>query len=232
MSQILQQLGISQDVASVAFGEEEQVGSIAGLTRHRTRSRFPFPSTMLASTAGRTLRPLGARLASSIALKYSQAAYSAALAKSPQALTKVHADLGTLSSALSSTPALAQFVANPTLSNSERTEGLKQLFAAAEKKGPLDEITKNLFAVLSENGRLSETAGVVEGFNELVAKYRGELEVVVTSAEPLQRDVLANLEKTLKQSEAGKAAKTLKLTNKVRVHAFCRTSTLRTQCWL
>ncbi|KZV80808.1 hypothetical protein EXIGLDRAFT_780523, partial [Exidia glandulosa HHB12029] len=34
-------------------------------------------------------------------------------------------------------------------------------------------------------------------------------------AEPLGRDVLANLEKSLKQSEAGKAAKTLKITNKV-----------------
>ncbi|KZV82763.1 OSCP, subunit 5 of the stator stalk of mitochondrial F1F0 ATP synthase [Exidia glandulosa HHB12029] len=170
---------------------------------------------MLASTAGRTLRPLGARLASSLALKYSQAAYSAALAKSPQVLTKVHGDLSTIQSTLSSTPALAEFVNNPTLSATERSEGLKQLFAAAEKKGPLDELTKNLFAVLSENGRLSETSGVVEGFNELVAKYKGELDVVVTSAEPLGRDVLANLEKSLKQSEAGKAAKTLKITNKV-----------------
>lgn len=171
---------------------------------------------MLASTAGRTLRPLGARLASNIALKYSHAVYSAALAKSPQVLTKVHADLATVSSTISATPAFAQFVTNPTLSASDRAEGLSQIFAAAEKKGPLDAITKNLFAVLSENGRLGETTGVVEGFNELVAKYRGELDVVVTSAEPLPRDVLANLEKALKASEAGKAAKSLKITNKVR----------------
>ncbi|EJD35578.1 ATP synthase subunit 5 [Auricularia subglabra TFB-10046 SS5] len=170
---------------------------------------------MLAGRAARLLAPTHARLASSIALKYSQAAYGAALSKSPATLNKVQTDLNTVSSTLASTPALAEFVSNPTLSANDRSEGLKQLFAAAEKTAKLDEITKNLFAVLSENGRLSETAGVIEGFQELVAKYKGELDVIVTSAEPLPKDVLANLERSLKQSEAGKAAKVLKLTNKV-----------------
>ena len=57
-------------------------------------------------------------------------------------------------------------------------------------------IMKNLFVLLSENGRLGETAGVIQGFNELAAKYKGELNVTVTSAAPLSEDVLNRLEAT------------------------------------
>ncbi|KAH7107919.1 ATP synthase subunit 5, partial [Auriculariales sp. MPI-PUGE-AT-0066] len=163
--------------------------------------------------------PVLTRAASSLALKYSQAAYGAALSKSPAQLNKVSTELGAVKKTLAATPALLEFVRNPTLSPPERAEGLKQLYTATEKSAPasgaLSDITKNLFAVLSENGRLNEAEGVIDGFQELVAKYRGELDVVVTSAEPLDKDMLANLEKTLKTSEAGKAAKVLKVSNKV-----------------
>lgn len=78
-------------------------------------------------------------------------------------------------------------------------------------------MTKNFFAVLAENGRLAEAQGVIEGFNDLFAKYKGELDIVVTSASPLPKDMLLRLEATLKQSQAAQKAKTLKLTNKVRI---------------
>ena len=175
--------------------------------------------SLAARRAAGASKPTFSRAASSIALKYSHAAYGAALSKSAAQLTKVSTDLASIQTTLGATPALLEFVRNPTLSSPERAEGLKTLYAAAEKAagagGPLSEITKSLFSVLSENGRLNETEGVIEGFQELVAKYKGELDVVVTSAEPLSKDVLASLEKTLKTSEAGKAAKVLKISNKV-----------------
>jgi F-type H+-transporting ATPase subunit O len=168
-----------------------------------------------APTAG-----LGRRAASGIALKYANAAYSAALSKSPQVLTKVQAELNAISKSIEDTPDLKTFVTNPTLSVKERNTGLPLLFARAEgagaKKEPVSDITKNLFALLSENGRLGETPGVIEGFNEMVSKYKGELSVIVTSATPLAKDVLTRLETTLKQSQTAQQAKTLKVTNKVR----------------
>ncbi|KAI9507900.1 OSCP, subunit 5 of the stator stalk of mitochondrial F1F0 ATP synthase [Russula earlei] len=161
----------------------------------------------------------GRRASSGIALKYANAAYSAALAKSPQVLTKVQTELNAISKSIEDIPNLKNFVTNPTLSAKDRMAGLPSLFARAEgtgaKKEPVSDITKNLFALLSENGRLVETAGVIEGFNELVAKHRGELEVIVTSASPLGKDVLFRLEATLKQSQTAQQAKSLKLTNKV-----------------
>lgn len=181
-----------------------------------------IPSSMLLSAATRaaTVTPgLGRRAASALALKYSNAVYAAALGKSPQVLTKVHSELSTLSTLIEKDAALNTFFHNPTLSSKDRSAGLAALYTklegSAAKKEPVTDTTKNFLAVLSENGRLGETPGVIEGFNELVAKYRGELTVVVTSASPLPKDILTRLEGTLKQSQAGQKAKVLKVVNKV-----------------
>jgi F-type H+-transporting ATPase subunit O len=185
----------------------------------------------MAFSLARSYAPIagfGRRAASGIALKYANAAYSAALAKSPQVLTKVQAELNAISKSIEDSPDLKSFVTNPTLSVKDRNAGLPALYARAEgtgaKKEPVSDITRNLFVLLSENGRLGETAGVIEGFNDLVAKHRGELNVTVTSAVPLGKDVLSRLEATLKQSQTAQQAKSLKLTNKVRRHVLrdCR----------
>ncbi|TFY74806.1 hypothetical protein EWM64_g9206 [Hericium alpestre] len=159
----------------------------------------------------------GRRAASAISSKYAQAAYSAALAKSPQVLTKVQTELNAIDKSIREAPELQQFVTNPTLSVQERAQGLPNLYARAEtsKKDGVSDVTKNLLVLLSENGRLGETEHVIETFNELVAKYKGELTVTVTSATPLSKDVLTRLESTLKQSQTGQKAKTLKVQNKV-----------------
>jgi F-type H+-transporting ATPase subunit O len=174
---------------------------------------------MLSARCGAVSAGLGRRSASSIALKYSNAAYSAALAKSPAVLNKVQTDLTNISNSIKGSPDVTSFMFNPTLSANERKARLSTLISKLEGAGPkketLSDITKNLLAVLSENGRLGEAQGVIEGFNELVAKYKGELTVVVTSAAPLPRDVLARLEAILKQSQTAQQAKTLKITNKV-----------------
>jgi len=173
---------------------------------------FVARSTIVAASLGR-------RAASSIALKYSNAAYSAALAKSPAVLNKVQTELTSISTAIKEQPEVTSFIFNPTLSANDRKARLATLVSKLEgtgsKKDVVSDITKNLLVVLSENGRLGETQGVIEGFNELVAKYKGELTVVVTSATPLPRDVLSRLETTLKQSQTALQAKSLKIVNKV-----------------
>ncbi|KAF9264266.1 F1 complex, OSCP/delta subunit of ATPase [Marasmius fiardii PR-910] len=177
---------------------------------------------MLLASAARTVSTtpgIGRRAASAIAFKYSNAIYGAALAKSPQVLNQVHAELAHVSSTIKSTPEVNAFIHNPTLSAKDRAAGLTNLFTRLEssgaKKTPMSDITKNLLTILSENGRLGEAEGVIEGFNELVAQYKGELTVTVTSAAPLQRDILGRLETVLKQSQTAQQAKTLKITNKV-----------------
>ena len=169
--------------------------------------------TMIASRSVALIRTPLSRNASSIAQKYSKAIYQAALAKSPQTLTKVQTELNAVSAAIKSTPDLDNFIRNPTLSSADKKSGLVALHKAAGSG--VTDVTKNLFEVLSENGRLAETQGVIEDFGTLVSKYKGELEVVVTSATPLPKDTLTKLESTLKQSQTAQQAKTVKVTNKV-----------------
>ncbi|KAM6503730.1 OSCP, subunit 5 of the stator stalk of mitochondrial F1F0 ATP synthase [Amanita muscaria] len=109
--------------------------------------------------------------------------------------------LATLASTVMSRPEISAFVHNPTLSNKDRLTGLSTLFSTLEgpKKEPL----------------LGEMEGAIQEFNELVAQYKGELTILVTSAKPLPKDVATHLETTLKQSQAGQKAKALKLVNKV-----------------
>ncbi|KAF8584825.1 ATP synthase subunit 5 [Ramaria rubella] len=173
--------------------------------------------TAATASTSRSTPTAARRAASSIAFRYSNAAYSAALAKSPQTLNKVQSELAAIANGIKASPPLASFVSNPTLSSNDRSAGLEALFVTAEgpKKEPVSDITKNLFQVLSDNGRLGETQGVIEGFNELVSKYKGEVEVLVTSASPLDRSTLTRLESSLKQSQVGQNAKVLKVTNKV-----------------
>ncbi|CAE6377380.1 unnamed protein product [Rhizoctonia solani] len=157
------------------------------------------------------------RNASLIASKYAQALFGAA-SKNAQTLNKVQSELTSISNNLREVPTLSAFVSNPTLSASDRKSGLDAIYAAAAPKGskePVTPITKNLFEVLSENGRLGETNDVISSFNELVSKHKGELEVVVTSAAPLEKNVLSKLEATLKSSQAASQAKSVRVTNKV-----------------
>lgn len=181
---------------------------------------------MFAARAVRTTPAFGRRAASAIALKYSNAIYGAALAKSPATLTKVQSELASVSSTIKSDPTIKSFIGNPTLSANDRAAGLAALYSSLEaKKTPLSALSKNLLAVLSENGRLGETEGVIEGFNELVAQYQGELTVTVTSAAPLPKDIQTRLEAALKQSQTAQKSKSVKIINKVG-HALLRCNAL------
>ncbi|EJU04440.1 ATPase F1 complex OSCP/delta subunit [Dacryopinax primogenitus] len=152
------------------------------------------------------------RAASQIAIKYAQAAYGAALKVSPATLSKVQTDLAGIVTQLPQQPQLLDLIQNPTLSAGDRKKGLDQLWGTRKDA---DKITKNLLEVMSENGRLGELEGVSEEFKELVNKYKGELEVIVTSDKPLTPEIMKRLENAMKASQAAKDSKTLKVSNKV-----------------
>lgn len=90
-------------------------------------------------------------------------------------------------------------------------------------------ILSNLLNVLSENGRLSSAPKVFADFNSLMAAYRGELEVVVTSAEALDSKALSRLEKALKGTDVAQG-KTLKISNRVSLRLAIRITKGRIRC--
>lgn len=107
------------------------------------------------------------------------------------------------------TPIPVRTAENPTLSANERSKALSTILPSSSSP-----ILLNLLNVLSENGRLASAEKVFADFNSLIAAYRGELEVVVTSAEPLDSKALSRIEKALKGTQAAEG-KTLRVTNRV-----------------
>jgi len=95
------------------------------------------------------------------------------------------------------------------LTASERQKGLQSILGSSSSP-----ILLNLLSVLSENGRLSSASKVFADFNSLMAAYRGELEVIVTSAEALDSKSMSRLEKALKGAQLAEG-KTLKINNRV-----------------
>lgn len=136
--------------------------------------------------------------------KYATSLYVAALTKSDKTLQAVDKDLGSIAQALTSGKDASQlqtFITNPTLSNQDKVKGLEQLVGKSS-----DETTRNFFQVLAENGRLGDAERVAEEFARLMAAHRGEVEVTITSAAPLDKSHVQRLESALSGSSIAQKA--------------------------
>lgn len=71
------------------------------------------------------------------------------------------------------------------------------------------DVTKNFFAVLTENGRLAELPRVVDAFGALLAASKGQVTATVTTADPLSREEEDEVRKGL--ADALPKGRTLKL---------------------
>ena len=75
---------------------------------------------------------------------------------------------------------------------------------------------KNFLSTLAENNRLSALEGVCEKFGTLMSAARGEVEMTITSATPLDQKVVKQLEQTVSKSQYVGQGKKLKVVPKVR----------------
>ncbi|RYP69472.1 hypothetical protein DL771_006124 [Monosporascus sp. 5C6A] len=108
---------------------------------------------------------------------------------------------------------LAAILQTPTLSDADKSaivaELQKSLGAAAN-----NETVKNFLATLAENNRLGILKGVVDKFAEIISASRGEVELVVTSAQQLDNRTLSRLETAVSKSQYSQGKK-LKVRNEV-----------------
>ena len=74
---------------------------------------------------------------------------------------------------------------------------------------------KNLLGVMSENGRLGHLDAVVDAFDKIMRAHKGEVEVVVTSAQPLEPRVLSRLEQAISKSPLISRGQKVRMENKV-----------------
>jgi len=148
-----------------------------------------------------------------LAGKYAGALFSAASKKDSKVLTQVESDLNSLQQLIKSSPEVATFLNNPTLAASEKASGMKDLLNKVGTNA--SDYTKNFLNVLAENGRLYETEKTIEAFQTIMSSYKGELEITITSATPLDKSTTDRIRKSIESSKIAKEFKSLKIKNKV-----------------
>jgi F-type H+-transporting ATPase subunit O len=109
-------------------------------------------------------------------------------------------------------PKLQNILTAPTLS----VEDKQQIIAELQKTtGSTDKTVKQFLETLAANNRLSILEGVSEKFGTLMSAARGEVEMTITSASPLDAKVVRQLENAVSKSNFVGQGKKLKVVPKV-----------------
>ncbi|KAK0625999.1 ATP synthase delta subunit-domain-containing protein [Immersiella caudata] len=141
---------------------------------------------------------------------YATALYTAAVKTS--SLDPTAKAITSLSTLVEKDPKLAAILSAPTLSAADKSAIVAELVKAAGIQG---ETVKNFLNTLAENNRLGLLPGVISKFEEIISAARGEVEMVITSAQGLDNKTLSRLEAAVAKSAYVGAGKKLKVTNKV-----------------
>jgi len=110
---------------------------------------------------------------------------------------------------------LQSILTAPTLSASDKNQIVSEI---QKSTGVQDksETLKNFFHTLADNNRLSVLEGVAEKFGTLMSAARGEVEMTITSANPLDAKIVKQLENAVSKSQYVGQGKKLKVVPKVR----------------
>merc|ERR1711893_110404 len=123
--------------------------------------------------------------------RYAHALYSAA--SKQKALDVVEKDLKGFQALLAKDTKFAEFVANPSVQRAQKKQVLETVLAK-QKFSPL---TVNLVAAIAENGRVRKLDAILDAFGRIMSAHRGEVICSVTTAKPLDKASLKDLEGAL-----------------------------------
>lgn len=111
-------------------------------------------------------------------------------------------------------PKLQTVLTSPTLT----VEDKKAIVAEIQKQVGVQDKTNtvsNFLNTLAENNRLSVLEGVTEKYAQLMSAARGEVELTITSAAPLDQKIVKQLEAAVSKSQYVGQNKKLKVVSKV-----------------
>ncbi|KAI1330533.1 ATP synthase delta subunit-domain-containing protein [Xylariaceae sp. FL0255] len=143
---------------------------------------------------------------------YATALYTAAVKSST--LDPTAKALSALGDLYTKDQKLASVLSTPTLSENDKSQIVAELQKTLGASGS-NETVKNFLATLAENNRLGLLKDVCDKFGEIISASRGELEMIVTSAQQLDNKTLNRLETAVSKSQYVGQGKKLKVTNTV-----------------
>ncbi|KAK3371381.1 mitochondrial ATP synthase subunit 5-like protein [Lasiosphaeria ovina] len=141
---------------------------------------------------------------------YATALYTAAVKTS--SLEPTAKALSSLGSLVEKDAKLITILDAPTLSIADRSAIIAELEKAT---GAAGQTVKSFLTTLAENNRLRLLPGICSKFGELMSASRGEVELTVTSAQPLDGKTLSRLETAVAKSAYVGQGKKLKVTNTI-----------------
>ncbi|CAM9546681.1 unnamed protein product [Sphacelaria rigidula] len=135
-----------------------------------------------------------------IPARYANATYIAASKKGE--LDMVQRDLDAFQHIIKTNANFKAFLTNPTITRSEKVTLLDNAFDPGSKTSS---VTKNLLVTMAGNARLGDAEKVIDAFTQMLKVKKGEVDVVVTTAEALTPTQEKALQTSLKtQVGAGK----------------------------
>ncbi|KOS20651.1 ATP synthase subunit 5 [Escovopsis weberi] len=140
---------------------------------------------------------------------YATALYTAATKQAT--LDATAKDLAKLGAIVHKDPKLSTILSAPTLSHADKSAIVAELVKASGAAS--GSTLQNFLSTLAENNRLGLLPGVTDKFGQLIAAARGEVEMTVTSAQPLDAKTLARLETAVAKSSHVGQGKKLKVNN-------------------
>jgi F-type H+-transporting ATPase subunit delta len=118
------------------------------------------------------------------------------LATEAKALDAIASDLSRLKALVDGSADLARLVRSPIFSREEQGKAMDAVLARLN----VSPLTKNFVGLLAQKRRLFALSGIVDAFNALVARQRGEMPAEVTSAQALKPEQRTALMGTLKDA--------------------------------
>ncbi|KAI1105062.1 putative oligomycin sensitivity conferring protein [Jackrogersella minutella] len=186
----------------------QAIRSIRAAAPQRTLARAPVRT--FAAAAPQNVQPPVAVYG--VDGTYATALYTAAVKSS--SLDPTAKALNSLSDLLSKDARLLSILKTPTLTDSNKTAIVAELQKTTGGQGT-NETVKNFLAALAENNRLGILEDICEKFNQLMSASRGEVELVITSAQQLDNKTLSRIETAVSKSQYVGQGKKLKVTNTV-----------------
>jgi F-type H+-transporting ATPase subunit O len=113
---------------------------------------------------------------------YASALYSSS-SHNNNVLSEIEKSLSSIRTKLDNDPKLQSVVVNPALSHKEKLDVIQLLTQIGGGSAEASKAVKNLLDVMSENGRLGQWQGVVSAFEKIMRAHKGQVDVIVTSAQ-------------------------------------------------
>lgn len=136
----------------------------------------------------------------SLAGRYAKAVFE--LAQEQNATDALERDFSALKAMVVESPDLARLVSAPVFSRDDQVKGMQAVLSAMQAS----ELTKRTVAVLAEKRRLFALRDIINAFEAMLARQRGEVSAAVTSAHPLS-DAQVDELKAILRSKLGREAR-------------------------